>query len=330
MSNAETLAPFVAMALEGIVRPYPYHQSTVLCSDDDQRLPRELTPVFAGCYDWHSAVHGHWLLARALRLFPNAEFADSVRQQLHSSLEPEALGLELAHMVSRPSFERPYGLAWLLQLHAELHYVESELAARVEPLASQAAQHLSAWLPKLSGPTRSGTHAQTAFSLGLALDWARDVGRDDARARWAAHARRLHGADRRLPIHLEPGGEDFLSGSLAAADLMRRVLSVGDYDDWLDAALPQELPLTPVRVSDASDGRLAHLDGLNLSRAFMLDGILDLVPNSEPRRDWRLVRDAHAVAGLHAVAQPGLHYAGSHWLGTFAAYLLTRRGVIPG
>lgn len=328
MSDAEALAPFVKMALDGVHRAYPYHLSLVVHGPDDLRLPRELTPVFYGCFDWHSAVHGHWLLARAARLFPDAAFAADALRALETSFDAAALEAERKHLAARPGFERPYGLAWLLQLHAELLRWRPEWAARLEPLAELASAHLCAWLPKLSHPNRVGTHAQTAFALGLALDWARDAEREEVRELLVERANALHGQDRDFALNLEPSGEDFLSPALGAADLMRRVLSRGDFARWLDQALPEDLPLAPVRVTDATDGRLAHLDGLNLSRAWMLDGILDALEPTDARRSWRAIRDLHASRGLAAI--DGAHYAGSHWLGSFAAYLLTRRGVIAG
>lgn len=331
--QAQDLAPFVDLALSCVHRAYPYQASLLLERDEDLRPPRELTPTFYGCYDWHSAVHGHWLLVRAARLGVRE---DHCRERLAVSFAPERLDAEARHLRRRPSFERPYGLAWLLQLHAELVEWDDPDARRwavlVAPLAEVAFDHLRAWLPKLTHPVRSGTHSQTAFALGLLYDWARCLDDAPAAALVRERARAFFGRDRGYPLHLEPSGEDFLSPSLGAADLMRRVLPADEFAVWLEGALPipaqGEEWLPVVRASDPRDGRLAHLDGLNLSRAWMLDGVAHALSEADPRRDVLLeARDRHRRAGLAAV--DGAHYAGSHWLGTFAAYLLTRRGVAP-
>ena len=205
-----------------------------MASDADARPPRQLTPAFYGCYDWHSAVHGHWLLARLARQFPAAPFAAKARAALAQSLTPEHVAAEVAYMAAegRGTFERPYGLAWLLQLSAELHEWDDPQArgwaAALEPLVETALGRLRTWLPKLSHPIRIGEHNQTAFSLGLILDWARATGDRDAQGFFAARARELYLADRACPLAYEPSGEDFLSPCLAEADLMRRILPPSD------------------------------------------------------------------------------------------------------
>lgn len=329
-NGSEELGRFVALALRCVHREYPNQPALRLECDGDLKPPRQLTPAFYGCYDWHSAVHGHWTLVRAARW---GVLEQACRERLAVSFHPDRLAAEAAHLRAHPAFERPYGLAWLLQLHAELAEWDDadarRWAARVEPVALVAATHLSEWLPKLTHPVRSGTHSQTAFALGLALDWARGVGRSSLVALLEARARDFFGRDRDYPVHLEPSGEDFLSPSLGAADLMRRVLSPPELSSWLDRTLPipaggDSFPVPC--VSDRADGRLAHLDGLTLSRAWMLDGLLSALPADDPRRgELRRVRDRHIERGLAAV--DGAHYAGAHWLGTFALYLLTRRGV---
>ena len=296
------------------------------------RTPRELTPAFWGCFDWHSAVHGHWLLARFARTEPDHALAERARAALDESFTAERLAGELAYLRMRPTFERPYGLAWLLALHAEVNACAASgrvpLATRWElgPLAELVAERFREWLPKLRFPIRTGVHSQTAFAIGLGLDWARAVGEREMEAFFTSVARAHHEADRDLPLHLEPSGEDFLSPSLGAADLMARVLTPPELARWLDRALPS-LPrdghgsfLAPVAVSDPADGRLAHLDGLNLSRAWMLRRVAAALP-SEDRRVAALsaAADVHRAAGLAAIG--GEHYEGSHWLGTFAAYL---------
>ncbi|MCB9611819.1 MAG: DUF2891 domain-containing protein [Sandaracinus sp.] len=312
------------MALDGVHLEYPNQIAHFLRSDADLGAPRALTPVFYGCYDWHSAVHGHWLLARAARLFPDAPFTRPALDVL-DAITPERVAGEVAYVRERPGFERPYGLAWLLTLQAELVEMGSPHAATLAPLVELGVSHLARWLPKLSFPTRVGTHAQTAFALGLAIDAAPHV---DPSLGVLAKARALDffADDRDYPLHLEPGGEDFLSPSLASADLLRRVLAPSELAAWLDRTMPFGFALPPVTVTDPTDGRLAHLDGLNLSRAWMLEGLASGLPSDDPRVPT-LLQSARAHGASALAAIDGAHYAGSHWLGTFACYWLTKRGL---
>jgi hypothetical protein len=327
---AADLAPFVALPLAFVRREYPNKIAHLLHGDGDVAPPRELTPAFYGCFDWHSAVHGHWSLARALRLAPGADFAEPARASLAGSLTSHKLERERRYMAKRPGFERPYGLAWLLALDAELaQLADSEVDGwrrALSPLVDLAATHLTEWLEKLTHPVRTGAHNQTAFSLGLTLDWARVTGNEVVRHLVEERARELFGADRDYPLHLEPSGEDFLSPSLGAADLMRRVLAKDDLAAWLDRVLPRReetlAQLRPVAPRDPADGRLAHLDGLSLSRAFMLEAIIGhLLPGDPSISVVQASAEAHRAAGLRGAAST--HYAGAHWLGTFAIYLLT-------
>lgn len=322
---------FAGLALACVQREYPNKIAHVLQGRADARTPRELTPAFYGCFDWHSAVHGHWLLARLARSFPAATWAPSARQALAENLTPENVAAELAYLrgKDRATFERPYGLAWLLQLSAELHEWDDPQArgwAKVlEPLEAEVAARFLGWLPKLSHPQRTGEHSQTAFALGLVLDWARSRGRADVAELVAARAQAYFAGDRACPLAYEPGGEDFLSPCLAEADLLRRVLPAAAYASWLRGFLPEH-GLAPAVPTDRTDGKLAHLDGLNLSRAWMLEGIATALPAADPRRAKLLAQArAHAEAGLAAVT--GAHYEGGHWLGSFATYFVTRRGL---
>jgi hypothetical protein len=205
--------------------------------------------------------------------------------------------------------------------------MQSPLAAALEPLTRIAVERVSAWLPKLSRPIRTGEHSQTAFALGLMIDYAR--GRRDKAfaALLESRARDYYLQDRACPLSYEPGGQDFLSPCLAEADVMRRVLPAAEYTRWLTAFLPQRAAaaLTPAVVTDPTDGQLAHLDGLNLSRAWMLEGIASALPAGRRRAPLERVAALHRDAGLRAVS--GQHYEGAHWLGTFAMYLSTRRGL---
>jgi hypothetical protein len=322
-----------ALALASVHREYPNKVSHVLSSDSDALPPRRLTPAFYGCYDWHSAVHNHWLLARLARLLPDASFARAARNALQQSLTQQNLAGELAYLdgEGRQSFERPYGLAWLLQLALELHEwtdpFAHDLAGNLLPLEQAARQRLRNWLPKLQHPVRSGEHSQTAFAAGLMIDYAR--GKDDAvfLESLSRRTQEFYLNDKLYPFEYEPSGEDFLSPGLAEADVVRRVLKPREFATWLSGFFPHwPIDLLPVASPDRSDPKFSHLDGLNLSRAWMLEGIASGLPESDPgRTSLRALAQTHAEAGLAAIS--GEHYVGSHWLGTFAVYLLTRRGI---
>ena len=336
--DSEAAERFAKLALACVEKEYPNKISHVLNSNADVAPPRKLTPAFYGCYDWHSSVHGHWLLVRLLRSFPNASFAGAARDALRKSLTAENLKQEAAYIrgEGRSSFERPYGLAWLLQLCAELRDWDDdqarEMSANLRPLEDAAVERLKNWLPKLSHPVRIGEHDQTAFGLGLILDYSRSTKNDSLATLAADSAKKFFLSDKSCPLSYEPSGEDFLSPCVAEADVMRRVLSQQEFAKWLKDFLPQ-IPseanatwLLPVVSPDPSDPKLAHLDGLNLSRAWMLEGIASALPADDPRRAaLASTAEAHRRAGLAAVT--GAHYEGGHWLGSFAVYLTTQRGI---
>ena len=330
LATALTLDPqaaerFANLALACVHQEYPNKIGHVLQADDDVAPPRALTPAFYGCYDWHSSVHGHWLLARLARLLPEAPFAAKARAALERSLTAENVAAEVAYLngPGRASFERPYGLAWLLQLAGELREWDHPLHAAIRPLEDATVARLREWLPKLSHPVRSGEHTQTAFALGLVLDSG--AGGDELAALVRSRALAWYGDDRDCPLAYEPSGEDFLSPCLAEADLMRRVIPPREFADWLARFMPR-MTLAPVVVTDPSDPKLAHLDGLNLSRAWMLEGIASGLPEHDERvADLLAAAKTHADAGLASVT--GEHYEGGHWLGSFATYLVTRRGI---
>lgn len=329
--NEEQAAKFAKLALDCVHREYPNKIAHSLNSDADVKPPRELTPAFYGCYDWHSSVHGHWLLARLTRLFPDAPFAGAARKALYQSFTAEAIAQEVAYLRAegRGSFERPYGLAWLLQLVAELKAWDSPEAkqwyATLRPLEGNVTERISNWLPKLANPIRTGEHNNTAFSLGLMLDYARTVGKAEFKTLLESRARDFYGKDVNCPLAYEPGGEDFLSPCLAEADVMRRVLPADEFAKWFAAFLPA-VNLEPTRVADVTDGKLYHLAGLNLSRAWMLDGIASALAAGNPQRD----KLKNLSARLRAVGLDSLnseHYEGGHWLGSFAVYLTSGRGL---
>jgi hypothetical protein len=329
---------FANLALACVHKEYPNKLSHSLNSDADVAPPRKLTPAFYGCFDWHSSVHGHWLLVRLVRTFPNANFVPAAREALRQSLSPQNIAQEAAYLRAegRASFERPYGLAWLLQLVAELQEWDDpqarEMAANLQPTEQAAIERVSDWLPKLSNPIRIGEHNQTAFAMGLMLDYARHAHNEKFAELIASKARQFYLKDRLCPLAYEPSGEDFLSPCLGEADLMRRVLPQREFAKWLGTFLPQ-IPvmsksgwLTPVASPDPSDPKLAHLDGLNLSRAWMLEGIASALATNDKRlAQLGQAGDAHKHAGLAAVT--GEHYEGGHWLGSFAVYLVTQRGL---
>ena len=336
--DAAAAQRFATLALTCVHKEYPNKIAHVLSGDADVQPPRSLTPAFYGCYDWHSAVHAHWLLARIARRFPGSETANAARAALAVSLTPENIGPEVDYMrgQGRTSFERPYGLAWLLALAAELRSWNDPQArtwvAALSPLEAEAAARIASWLPKLHYPIRIGEHSQTAFAFGLIHDWARIAGNSSMLALLESRGRDYYLGDRDCPLAYEPSGEDFLSPCLAEADFVRRILPATEYAAWLTGFLPR-IPrsasadwLAPGVVTDRSDPKLAHIDGLNLSRAWMLEGIAAGLPKGDRRlAALAAAARAHAAAALPAVT--GEHYEGGHWLGTFATYYATRAGL---
>jgi hypothetical protein len=331
-------ARFAGLALSCLHREYPNKIAHVMDSDADALPPHVLTPAFYGCFDWHSDVHGHWLLVRLIRLYPNASFAPIARAELARSLTPANVAGEVAYIKreGRASFERPYGLAWLLRLSSELRQWNDPQAQQwstvLRPLETEAASRLKGWLPKLHYPIRIGEHDQTAFSFGLIWDWTGVAGDAGMRNLLTDAAQRFYGGDRNCPLSYEPSGQDFLSPCLAEADFMRRVLDTRTYGKWLTDFLPG-IPesataqwLQPAVVTDRSDPKLAHLDGLNLSRAWMLEGIAHgLRPDDRRIAALLAAANSHREAALPAVT--GEHYEGGHWLGTFAVYLTSDAGL---
>jgi hypothetical protein len=328
---------FAGLALSCVHQEYPNKISHVMSGDVDVNAPRHLTPVFYGCFDWHSSVHGHWLLARLLRLNPGAAFAPAAEAALESSFQAEKVAAEVNYMshTQRASFERPYGVAWLLQLMAELHEWDDSRAQRwrqtLEPLEAAYVAKMKDWLGKLAYPIRIGEHAQTAFAFALFMDWAKTAGDTEFNDLVTERSRAFYLNDVNCPLAYEPGGQDFLSPCLAEADLMRRVQSPGEYAAWLGRFLPgipddgngEWLPLA--EITDRSDGKLAHLDGLHLSRSWALYGMAAGLPAADPRRAAiEAAAQRQGLAGLSAVT--GEHYEGGHWLGSFATYLVTGRG----
>jgi hypothetical protein len=329
--HQDDIQRFARLALEGVHRPYPYQVAHAFLEEGPLESPRSITPVFYGCYDWHSAVHGHWLIARARRLLSGTDFAEECSEALDLGLQAEPLSVEYSYLKTRPGFERPYGRGWLLALAGELDQHEDDAARSwreaLRPVEEVVADSFIDWLPKLGQPVRSGTHNQTALGMGLAWDWAKQVGHQNMLDLLTERARTYFAEDHDYPLHLEPSGEDFVSASLGAGSVMSRMLEPDQFSAWFDRVMPtlgRGLLLQPATPLDRRDGRLVHLDGLNLSRAWMLLDIAAALPADDLRRD--ALQDnarVHAEAGLLALDEQT--YAGTHWLGTFAMYLVDRQ-----
>ena len=335
---------YARIALNCINKQYPNKISHVLNSAGDVAEPAKLTPVFYGCFDWHSAVHGHWLLTRLWGQDVVPEMDEEIAAALAANFTEEKIAGELAYFqgADRAAFERPYGIAWFLQLTTELREIaageggKAEQAkawlAQLEPLETLIVGNIKDWLPKLAYPIRLGTHNQSAFAFGLFLDWAARSGDAEMTGLVRDKALGFHREDKNCPMAYEPSGEDFLSSCLMVADLMRRVMDDSQYASWLSDFLPR-IPtdgggdwLAVGIVNDPTDGKLVHLDGLNLSRAWALEGMASGLPADDARRASLLASSRlHGESGEEAVRTP--HYSGSHWLASFATYWRTRRGI---
>lgn len=315
---------FAEIALGHVTREYPHKLDHVMEGPEDVLGPRELHPVFFGSFDWHSCVHGYWLLMRTLRLYPEMPAAPRIRALLDEMLTEGNVAGERAYLdrAYTGGFERPYGWAWLLALHEEAQRHGGEWADIITPLAEAFAERFHLYLPKLTYPVRVGAHYNSAFAMILALGWAEanDAALADLiRARAQDH----YGGDRACP-GWEPGGDEFLSPALTEALLMRRALPKRAFAAWFAAFLPDlaagkpESLFTPAFVSDRSDGKIAHLDGVNLSRAWCWRGIADAL-DPELAALARGAADRHIDASLPYVAGD---YMGEHWLATFALLAL--------
>lgn len=320
-------AALVELILGHLHREFPHKSGHVLGAAADVARPRDAYPAFHGSFDWHSSVHSHWALARLVRAHAGAPWRERALDALEQSFAADRLaaeGFQLAR-AERRGFEMPYGIAWLLTLWAELAAAPAhEWAARLSPVGELAATRFADWLELLPAPNRSGEHSQSALAMSLALDAADALGEGGLAATIGARAVDFYSDDRDAPLDYEPSAYDFVSPALAEADLMRRVLGA-DFADWLGVFLP-EVSLAPVEPSDRSDGKLAHWDGLNLSRAWMLRGIAGALADRPRRRDLESLGDAHAAAGLAAISTAT--YAGTHWLPSFAVYL--NHGAVAG
>merc|ERR1719341_1198143 len=332
----DTVSRLASLPFHCYTEEFPYKLGQTLVSAEDLRLPRDLHPIFFGCFDWHSTVHGHWLLARAAALFPGTELARNVSIVFDAQFTAEKVGAELAYFQQEfgASFERTYGWAWLLKLQEELE-ASAELegtswASKLRPLSSHIASLLFSFLPRLVYPVRQGEHPNTAFGLALALDYARapqTITLFELEERIVANATSFYLDDRTCPISFEPSGTDFLSPCIQEADLMARVLEDDIvFREWLLNFLPQlfdpDFDLEPGVVGDGTDGKLVHLDGLNFSRAWGLYRIASRLGGEEGER-LRAMGDSHVRASIDHVM--GSDYMGSHWLATFLLHALEQR-----
>jgi Protein of unknown function (DUF2891) len=332
--NEKQASHFAALALKCVGREYPNKPEHVINNASEVKSPQALHPAFYGCYDWHSSVHGHWMLIRLLKTFPSLPEASKVRQALSANLTAENIQAEITYMKqpNRQSFERTYGWAWALKLAEELHSWDDpdgkKWSTNLQPLAEALAKSYRTFLPKQTYPIRTGVHPNTAFGLAFALDYAKAVGDRELEALLSERSRTYFANDTDYPGAWEPGGEDFFSAALMEADLMRRVMQPREFATWFHRFLPGVAKggpaalLQPAIVTDRTDPKLVHLDGLNLSRAWCMRSIASaLSENDAARKVLSASAEKHASAALAHVASGD--YAGEHWLASFAVFLLS-------
>ncbi len=328
--DAALASQMASIALSHIRREYPNRLDHVLTGPEDLQSPRALHPVFYGSFDWHSCVHSYWLLATLLRVHPEIPESAAIREIFDHALTPQNIAGECAYLAqpSSAGFERPYGWAWLLELQSELLRHNSNWAGGLEPLAVAFVTRFRQWLPRATYPVRAGTHGNTAFALRLACDYANAAQDEGFRLILHAAARRWYANDANCQCR-EPGGEDFLSPSLVEAQCMGVVLARDEFRDWFHKFLPRlrqgepHCLFQPAIVSDRSDGRIVHLDGLNLSRAwswFEIAGLL--APDDRVRRLAIDTAEHHLSAALPSITG---HYMGEHWLATYALLAVSAR-----
>jgi hypothetical protein len=328
--NLDIANKLAALPLKCLELEFPYKTGIVFTDSSLLGAPKNYHPAFYGCFDWHSSVHGHWMLVRLLKIYPNLNRADEIRTKLAQHLSAENIKIEqqLFKNAENKSFERIYGWSWLLQLQSELKSwndpLGKSLSENLQPLASQFSSAYVQFLDKLVYPIRVGEHTNLAFGLCLAWDYAQQC--NDEALKKAIHdaAIRFYSKDKNAPVTYEPGGYDFLSPSLEEADLMRRVLPAAEYRQWLYQFLPglfeKDIKIFNVAtVKDRTDGKLVHLDGLNLSRTWCLEGIAKAAGKNQDA--ILALAHKHREAGLQQIFSGS--YAGEHWLASFAVYMLT-------
>lgn len=325
LEEANRLAqlPFACMDTE-----YPNKLGQTISGDYDLKPPRELHPAFYGCFDWHSAVHGHWSLVKLLKEFPELERKAMIRKKLSTNISPENINAEVLYFEGQhnKTYERTYGWAWLVKLAEELHTWDDpfarELEINLQPLTDLIVAKYMDFLPKLNYPIRVGEHTNTAFGLSFAWDYANTVGNTELRSLIEQRAKDFYLADMNCPLTWEPSGFDFLSPCLEEAALMKRVLPEEAYANWLINFMPQlkdkNFNMETGVVSDRTDGKLVHLDGVNFSRAWNLNKIAEGLPEY---RHLKNIANKHINYSLPAIVDE--NYEGGHWLGSFAIYALS-------
>lgn len=328
--SATSASRFADLAFSCIHREYPNKLGQVLRDESSLKPPRELHPAFFGCFDWHSSVHGHWMLVKLLKDYAELPRRDEIAAGVFASLDPQNIAGEVAYLeTASKSWERTYGWAWLLQLATELHTWDDplgvKLAEDLAPLTRVIRDRYIEFLPRQEYAVRTGVHPNTAFGLSFAYDYAATVGDTELMDSVVDAANRYYLDDRDCPLSWEPSGEDFLSPCFEEAALMARVMPPSDYEDWLASFLPTLADpdsLRPANVSDRSDPKIVHLDGLNLSRAWNLLVIAKYIDDENFAEQMRQKADEHLAASLPHISSE--HYEGSHWLGSFAVYALSR------
>ncbi|NMB83421.1 MAG: DUF2891 domain-containing protein [Ignavibacteria bacterium] len=323
---------FSKLALKCVQKEYPNKLDHVMNNESEVLSPSKLHPAFYGCFDWHSSVHGHWMLVRLLKLFPDLENASDIRRVLNENLSESNIKIEVEYLnqPNRKSFERTYGWAWLLKLAEELNSWNDPQgkvwSENLKPLANAIVQRYIDFLPKQNYPIRTGVHPNTAFGISFALDYARSIKNYQLESLLTERGMTYYFKDENYDAKWEPGGEDFFSPALMEADLMRRIIEPKHFAEWFKKFLPDfsstKSLLEPAIVTDRTDPKLVHLDGLNLSRAWCMFGIANNLPPNNPLREI-LISSAmkHAEAGLQYITSG--NYEGEHWLASFAVYMLS-------
>jgi len=320
-----------SLASHCIQTEYPNKLGHVILDATQVRGPKDLHPAFYGCFDWHSSVHGHWMLVKLLKLFPEMEDASIIKNAINQNISAQNILDEVAYMKAplHSSYERTYGWAWIFQLANELSTWDNPQAKlwlkNLQPLVDHLKVNMMSYLPKQTYPIRTGVHPNTAFALGFSLDYANQIGDEAFKALLIKRGRDYYLGDKNYPAYLEPNGTDFFSPTLLEADLMHRLLNANEYSDWMKSYLPKlpENIQNPAIVSDRNDLQLVHLDGLNISRAWCMLGIANHLRDTNPQKNQlREAARRHLEDALPNIASGD--YAGEHWLASFAVYALTR------
>lgn len=322
--NFEAASKLVELPLKCATQEYPNKLGQVIGDSTHLKTPRELHPAFYGCFDWHSAVHGHWSMVELLQLYPNLKQANSIKSVLKSHLSQDNIAKEVDYFQQdiNSGYERMYGWAWLFKLSQALHEwndpLGKDLHNNLQPLTNVLKDKFEEFLPKLVYPIRVGEHTNTAFALNMMHDYAKSLNDEELLKNIKSAAIRYYQKDGACPLNWEPSGYDFLSPCLEEAVLMQKVLDQKTFESWINTFLPQleskEFQLEVAKVSDRSDGKLVHLDGLNFSRAWNLFKLSEV----EGYSHLQPIAIEHFNAAYPNLV--GDSYEGGHWLGSFAVY----------